>query len=41
MWNEYIYQNDGGGIKKIFNIDGKNMKGSRTEDKKPLHRVLA
>lgn len=41
MWNEYISQNDGEGIKKILNIDGKTMRGSRTEDKKPLHVVSA
>ena len=41
MWNEYVSQNDGEGIKKILNIDGKTMRGSRTEDKKPLHIVSA
>ena len=41
IWNEYLSQNDGEGIKKILNIDGKTMRGSRTEDKKPLHIVSA
>lgn len=41
MWNEYISKNDGEGIKKILNIDGKTMRGSRTEDKKALHIVSA
>jgi len=41
MWNEYVSQNDGEGIKKILNIDGKTMRGSKTEDKKPLHIVSA
>ena len=40
-WNEYISQNDGEGIKRILNIDGKTMRGSKTEDKKPLHIVSA
>jgi len=41
IWNEYLSHNDGEGIKKILNIDGKTMRGSRTEDKKPLHIVSA
>lgn len=41
IWNEYISKSDGEGIKKILNIDGKTMRGSRTEDKKPLHIVSA
>ena len=41
IWNEYISQNEGEGIKKILNIDGKTMRGSRTKDKKPLHIVSA
>lgn len=41
VWNEYISKSDGEGIKKILNIDGKTMRGSRTEDKKPLHIVSA
>ena len=41
IWNEYISQNDGEGIKKILNIDGKTMRGSKTKDKKPLHIVSA
>ena len=41
IWNEYISKRDGEGIKKILNIDGKTMRGSRTEDKKPLHIVSA
>lgn len=41
MWNEYVSQHDGEGIKKILNIDGKTMRGSKTEDKKPLHVVSA
>lgn len=40
-WNEHISRNDGEGIKKILNIDGKTMKGSKTENKKPLHVVFA
>ena len=40
-WNEYLATNDGEGLKKILNIDGKTMRGSRTEDKKPLHVVTA
>lgn len=39
IWNEYISRNEGEGIKKILNIDGKTMRGSRTENKKPLHIV--
>lgn len=41
VWNEYISKSDGEGIKKILNIDGKTMRGSRTEYKKPLHIVSA
>lgn len=41
IWNEYVSQNDGEGIKKILNIDGKTMRGSKTEDKKPLYIVSA
>ena len=41
IWNEYISKSDGEGIKKILNIDGKTMRGSRTEYKKPLHIVSA
>lgn len=41
IWNEYISKSDGKGIKKILNIDGKTMRGSRTEYKKPLHIVSA
>lgn len=40
-WNEYLATNEGEGLKKILNIDGKTMRGSRTEDKKPLHVVSA
>ncbi|WP_368488402.1 ISAs1 family transposase [Clostridium sp. BJN0013] len=40
-WNEYISKNDGESIKKILNIDGKTMRGSKTEGKKPLHIVSA
>lgn len=40
-WNEYLTTNNGEGLKKILNIDGKTMRGSRTEDKKPLHVVSA
>lgn len=39
IWNEYISQNDREGIKKILHIDGKTMRGSRIEDKKPLQAV--
>lgn len=41
MWNEYVSKNDGEGIKKILNIDGKTMRGSKTQDTKPLHIVSA
>jgi predicted transposase YbfD/YdcC len=40
-WNKYLTTNDGEGLKKILNIDGKTMRGSRTENKKPLHVVSA
>ena len=34
IWNEYISRNEGEGIKKILNIDGKTMRGSRKWKKK-------
>ncbi|WP_242951310.1 ISAs1 family transposase [Clostridium kluyveri] len=40
-WNEYISKNDGENIKKILNIDGKAMRGSKTEYKNALHIVSA
>lgn len=40
-WNQYLTTNEGEGIKKILNIDGKTMRGSRSQDKKPLHVVSA
>lgn len=40
-WTEYFTNNDGKGLKKILNIDGKTMCGNRTEDKKPLYVVSA
>lgn len=40
-WNGYLATNEGEGLNKILNIDGKTMRGSRTEDKKPLHVVSA
>lgn len=30
IWNEYVSRNEDEGIKKILNIDGKTMIGSRT-----------
>ena len=41
IWNEYISRNEGEGIKKILNIDGKTIRESRTENKKSLHIVSA
>lgn len=41
QWNEYLNTKDGEGIKRILNIDGKTMRGSRTKDKSPLHVVSA
>ncbi|MEG0237814.1 ISAs1 family transposase, partial [Cetobacterium sp.] len=41
QWNEYLNTKDGEGIKRILNIDGKTMRGSRTKDKNPLHVVSA
>ncbi|OON94550.1 MAG: transposase [Candidatus Epulonipiscium fishelsonii] len=41
LWNEYISTEQGESIKKILSIDGKTMKGSRTENKKALHIVSA
>ncbi len=40
-WNKYLSTNDGEGLKKILSIDGKTMRGSRTENKKLLHVVSA
>ncbi|APM38301.1 ISAs1 family transposase [Clostridium kluyveri] len=40
-WNECISKNDGENIKKILNIDGKTMRGSKTEYKNALHIVSA
>lgn len=41
QWNEYLTTNEGQGIKKILNIDGKTMRGTKTKDKKALHVVSA
>lgn len=40
-WNEYLATDEGEGLKKILNIDGKTMRGSRTNKKKALHVVSA
>lgn len=40
-WNEYLATDEGEGLKKILNIDGKTMRGSKTNEKKALHVVSA
>lgn len=40
-WNNYLSQGEGEKLKKIFNIDGKTMRGSGNKDQKALHIVSA
>lgn len=40
-WNNYLAQNEGEKLKKIFNIDGKTMRGSGNKAQKALHIVSA
>lgn len=40
-WNNYLSQGEGEKLKKIFNIDGKTMRGSGNKNQKALHVVSA
>lgn len=40
-WNNYLSQGEGEKLKKIFNIDGKTMRGSGNKDQKALHIISA
>ena len=40
-WNNYLSQGEGEKLKKIFNIDGKTMRGSGNKNQKALHIVSA
>ncbi|MBR1736324.1 MAG: ISAs1 family transposase [Firmicutes bacterium] len=40
-WNELVNSNEGEKLKKIICIDGKTMRGNRTETQKPNHIVSA
>lgn len=41
QWNEYLNTGEGEKLKKILNIDGKTMRGSRNSNQKALHVVSA
>lgn len=40
-WNDYLSQNEGEKLKKVFNLDGKTMRGSGNKNQKALHIVSA
>lgn len=40
-WADYVHREETGKLRKVFNIDGKTMRGNRSKTQAPLHIVSA